>query len=151
GASEPLVESGDVIGALTFDDLRGTHVAFEKRIHKARPHPGQLKTAENLRRMLEGSGIRESHRDCARVQDAYSLRCMPQVHGALRDTLAHCREVMETEVNSAVDNPLVFARPRAIGDRSIGAVMAAEGDVLSSGNFDVEPVASALDVLGILL
>ena len=150
-AAETLVDSADVIGALTLDALRGTDVAFDERIHKARPHPGQLKTAENLRRMLEGSGIRESHRDCARVQDAYSLRCMPQVHGAVRDTLAHCREVMETEVNSAVDNPLVFARPRAIGDRSIGAVMAAEGDILSGGNFHGEPVAFALDFLGIAL
>ena len=151
-AGETLVDSADVIGALTLDALRGTDVAFDERIHKARPHPGQLKTAENLRRMLEGSGIRESHRDCARVQDAYSLRCMPQVHGSVRDTLAHCRKVMETEVNSAVDNPLVFARPRAIGDRSIGAVMAAaEGDILSGGNFHGEPVAFALDFLGIAL
>src|SRR5437870_932516 len=124
--AETLVDSADVIGALTLDALRGTDVAFDERIHKARPHPGQLKTAENLRRMLEGSGIRESHRDCARVQDAYSLRCMPQVHGAVRDTLSHCREVMETEINAAVDNPLVFARPRAIGDRSIGAMLAAD-------------------------
>jgi len=85
------------------------------------------------------------------VQDAYSLRCMPQVHGAVRDTLAHCRDVMETEVNSAVDNPLVFARPRAIGDRSIGAMMAADGDILSGGNFHGEPVAFALDFLGIAL
>src|SRR2546425_2638030 len=150
-AAETLVNSADVIGALTLDALRGTDVAFDERIHKARPHPGQLKTAENLRRMLEGSGIRESHRDCARVQDAYSLRCMPQVHGAVRDTLAHCREVMETEVNSAVDNPLVFPRPRAIGDRSIGAMMAADGDILSGGNFHGEPVAFALDFLGIAL
>src|SRR5438445_8196955 len=151
-AAETLVDSADVIGALTLDALRGTDVAFDERIHKARPHPGQLKTAENLRRMLEGSGIRESHRDCARVQDAYSLRCMPQVHGAVRDTLAHCREVMETEVNSAVDNPLVFPRPRAIGDRSTGTVMAvAEGDILSGGNFHGEPVAFVLDFLGIAL
>src|SRR2546425_11429644 len=150
-AAETLVNSADVIGALTLDALRGPDVAFDERIHRARSHPGQLKTAENLRRMLEGSGIRESHRDCARVQDAYSLRCMPQGHGAVRDTLAHCREVMETEVNSAVDNPLVFARPRAIGDRSIGAMMAADGDILSGGNFHGEPVAFALDFLGIAL
>ncbi len=80
--------------------------AFTRRV----PHPGQLKTAANLRKMLEGSRLRESHLDCERVQDAYSLRCMPQVHGAVRDTLAHCREVMEIEVNSAVDNPLVFLK-----------------------------------------
>src|SRR2546430_1253717 len=151
-AAETLVDTADVIGAMTLDALRGTDVAFDDRIHKARPHSGQIKTAENLRKMLEGSGIRESHRDCARVQDAYSLRCMPQVHGAVRDTLAHCREVMETEVNSAVDNPLVFPRPRAIGDRSTGTVMAvAEGDILSGGNFHGEPVAFVLDFLGIAL
>src|SRR5205809_1930738 len=105
-AADTLVNSADVIGALTLDALRGTDVAFDERIHKARPHPGQLKTAENLRRMLEGSGIRESHRDCARVQDAYSLRCMPQVHGSVRDTLSHSCDAVETEINSAVDNPL---------------------------------------------
>jgi histidine ammonia-lyase len=107
-ASETLIDSADVIGSLTLDALRGTDVAFDERVHRARPHAGQLKTAANLRRMLEGSQIRESHRECGRVQDAYSLRCIPQVHGAVRDTLAHCREVFEIEANSAVDNPLVF-------------------------------------------
>src|SRR3989442_751939 len=107
-AAETLVDSADVIGALTLDALRGTDVAFDERIHKVRPHSGQLTTAAHLRKMLEGSQLRESHRDCARVQDAYSLRCMPQVHGAVRDTLAHCREVMEIEVNSAIDKPLAF-------------------------------------------
>jgi len=151
-AAETLVDSADVIGALSLDALRGTDVAFDERIHKARPHPGQLKTAENLRKILEGSQIRESHRDCARVQDAYSLRCMPQVHGAVRDTLTHCRRVFETEVNSAVDNPLVFAHPRGIGDRSTGTVIGtAEGDILSGGNFHGEPLAFALDFLGIAL
>jgi histidine ammonia-lyase len=142
-AAETLVDSADVIGALTLDALQGTDAAFDERIHRARPHRGQLKTAENLRRMLEGSQIRESHRDCGRVQDAYSLRCMPQVHGAVRDTLAHCREVMETEVNSAVDNPLVFVRnPKQ---------MDGEGEVISGGNFHGEPLAFALDFLGIAL
>ena len=138
-AAEVLVDSADVIGALSLDALRGTDAAFDARIHQVRPHPGQVRTAENLRRLLEGSQIRESHRDCARVQDAYSLRCMPQVHGAVRDTLAHCRRVMETEINSAVDNPLVFA----------GKDM--DGDILSGGNFHGEPVAFALDFLGIAL
>jgi len=151
-AGETLVDSADVIGALTLDALRGTDVAFDERIHQARPHPGQLKTAENLRKVLEGSQIRESHRDCQRVQDAYSLRCIPQVHGAVRDTLAHAREVMETEINSAVDNPLVFARAREVGDRSMGTVLdAPHGDVLSGGNFHGEPVAFALDFLAIAL
>ena len=149
-AAETLVDSADVIGAMTLDALHGTDVAFDARIHQARPHPGQLKTAENLRKLLEGSSIRESHRDCARVQDAYSLRCMPQVHGAVRDTVAHCREVMETETNSAVDNPLVFARV-AQAVRGIGSPEIAQGDILSGGNFHGEPVAFALDFLAIAL
>ncbi len=142
-AAETLMDSADVIGSLTLDALHGTDAAFDERIHRARPHPGQLKTAENLRRMLEGSQIRESHRDCDRVQDAYSLRCMPQVHGAVRDTLTHCREVMETEVNSAVDNPLVFVKNLKQTDGL--------GDVISGGNFHGEPIAFALDFLGIAL
>jgi len=142
-AAETLMDSADVIGSLTLDALHGTDAAFDERIHRARPHPGQLKTAENLRRMLEGSQIRESHRDCDRVQDAYSLRCMPQVHGAVRDTLAHCRQVMETEVNSAVDNPLVFVKNLKQSD--------GQGDVISGGNFHGEPLAFALDFLGIAL
>jgi histidine ammonia-lyase len=142
-AAETLVNSADVIGALTLDALRGTDVAFDERIHKVRPHNGQLTTAANLRKMLEGSQLRESHRDCDRVQDAYSLRCMPQVHGAVRDTLTHCREVMEIEVNSAVDNPLVFVKNPKQAD--------GEGDVLSGGNFHGEPLAFVLDFLGIAL
>jgi histidine ammonia-lyase len=99
--------------------------------------------------MLEGSGIRESHRDCGRVQDAYSLRCMPQVHGAVRDTLDHCRRVLETEFNSAVDNPLVFPAGKKVGRPP--SEQTAEGDVLSGGNFHGEPVAFALDFLAIAL
>ncbi|OLB23625.1 MAG: histidine ammonia-lyase [Acidobacteriales bacterium 13_2_20CM_55_8] len=142
-SAETLVDSADVIGALTLDALRGTDVAFDERIHKVRPHNGQLTTATNLRKMLEGSQLRDSHRDCDRVQDAYSLRCMPQVHGAVRDTLTHCREVMEIEVNSAVDNPLVFVKNPKQAD--------GEGDVLSGGNFHGEPLAFVLDFLGIAL
>ena len=140
-ASETLIDSADVIGALTLDALRGTDVAFDERIHQARPHRGQLTTAANLRKMLEGSEIRHSHADCKRVQDAYSLRCIPQVHGAVRDTLVHCREVFETEINSAVDNPLVFVKD----------AKAAEGDVISGGNFHGQPLAFALDFLAIAL
>jgi histidine ammonia-lyase len=140
-AAETLVDSADVIGGLACDALKGTDTAFDERIHKARPHNGQMKSAANLRHMLEGSQIRESHRECGRVQDAYSLRCIPQVHGAVRDTLAHCREVFEIEANSAVDNPLVFIRdPKNV-----------EGDVISGGNFHGEPIAFALDFLGIAL
>jgi histidine ammonia-lyase len=141
--AETLTDTADVIGSLTLDALHGTDAAFDERIHRARPHPGQLKTAENLRRMLEGSQIRESHRDCDRVQDAYSLRCLPQVHGAVRDTLTHCRQVMETEVNSAVDNPLVFVKNLKQSD--------GQGDVISGGNFHGEPIAFVLDFLGIAL
>jgi histidine ammonia-lyase len=138
-AAETLVDSADVIGGLSCDALKGTDAAFDERIHKARPHSGQIKTAANLRRMLEGSQIRESHRECGRVQDAYSLRCIPQVHGAVRDTLAYCREVFEIEANSAVDNPLVFITGNS------------EGDVISGGNFHGEPLAFALDFLAIAL
>jgi len=140
--AETLADTADVIGALSLDALRGTDVAFDERIHKARPHHGQLRSAANLRKMLEGSQLRESHRDCDRVQDAYSLRCMPQVHGAVRDTLAHCREVMETESNSAVDNPLVFLT---------GLKNEGEADVISGGNFHGQPLAFVLDFLGVAL
>ncbi len=140
-AAETLVDSADVLGGLCCDALKGTDTAFDDRIHKARPHAGQIKTAANLRRMLEGSQIRESHRNCGRVQDAYSLRCIPQVHGAVRDTLAHCRGVFEIEANSAVDNPLVF----------ITDARNSEGDVISGGNFHGEPLAFALDFLCIAL
>jgi histidine ammonia-lyase len=140
-AAETLVDSADALGGLCCDALKGTDVAFDERIHKARPHAGQIKSAANLRRMLDGSEIRESHRSCGRVQDAYSLRCIPQVHGAVRDTLAHCREVFETEANSAVDNPLVFV---ADGKEPVG-------DVISGGNFHGEPLAFALDFLAIAL
>jgi histidine ammonia-lyase len=142
-AAETLVDTADVIGAMVCDALQGTNVAFDERIQKARPHAGQIRTAANLRRLLDQSEIRDSHRDCGRVQDAYSLRCIPQVHGAVRDTLAHCRLIFETETNSAVDNPLVFVKnPRA---------MDGEGDVLSGGNFHGQPLAFALDFLAIAL
>ncbi len=157
-AAEILADTADVIGALSLDALRGTDVAFDQRIHQARPHPGQLKTAANLRKMLEGSRLRESHLDCGRVQDAYSLRCMPQVHGAVRDTLAHCREVMEIEVNSAVDNPLVFVKstPGHVGTgappvRAERSSAESDAEVISGGNFHGQPLAFVLDFLGIAL
>ncbi len=142
-AAETMVDSADVIAALAVDALKGTDAAFDDRIHQARPHAGQIHTAKNLRNLLEGSQIRESHRDCGRVQDAYALRCVPQVHGAVRDTLAHCRSVFETELNSAVDNPLVFPKNKKQPD--------GEGDVISGGNFHGEPLAFALDFLAIVL
>ena len=160
-AAETLVDTADVIGAMTCDALKGTDAAFDDRIHQARPHAGQIHTAKNLRKLLEGSQIRDSHRDCTRVQDAYSLRCMPQVHGAVRDTLAHCRRVFEIETNSAVDNPLVFrAKLPAPATTHVGTAApgrpaergsAEEADVISGGNFHGEPIAFALDFLAISL
>jgi histidine ammonia-lyase len=119
---------------MTLDALQGTDVAFDPRIHAARPHPGQQASARNLRRLLDGSAIRESHRDCGRVQDAYSLRCIPQVHGAVRDALDHVTRVVTIEINAATDNPMVFADT---------------GELLSGGNFHGEPVAMAADILAI--
>src|SRR5216683_2066859 len=152
-AAETLVDTADVLGGLCCDALRGTDTAFDERIHKARPHMGQMRSAANLRRMLEGSQIRESHRECGRVQDAYSLRCIPQVHGAVRDTLAYCREVFETEANSAVDNPLVFVNPEHVGTGAHArpAEQGSASEVLSGGNFHGEPVAFALDFMAIAL
>jgi histidine ammonia-lyase len=158
-AAETLADSADVIGSMTLDALRGTDVAFDERIHRARPHAGQIQSAANLRRMLEGSQIRESHRECGRVQDAYSLRCIPQVHGAVRDTLNNCRSVFEIEANSAVDNPLVFIATAphagtahlATGATARLAEQSSASDVLSGGNFHGEPLAFALDFLAIVL
>ena len=149
--AETLTDTADVIGALTVDALRGTDVAFDERIQAARPHAGQFVSAHNLRLMMEGSEIRESHRQCGKVQDAYSLRCIPQVHGAVRDTIVHCRSVFEVEMNSAVDNPLVFPAAKKVGapKPQIGDPVA--GEILSGGNFHGEPVAFALDFLAIAL
>ncbi len=154
-AAETLADSADVIGAMSLDALRGTDTAFDERIHRARPHAGQQRVARNLRRLLEGSQIRESHRDCARVQDAYSLRCMPQVHGAVRDTLAWCRRIFEVEMNSAVDNPLVFVSGHDFSRAEKAAkkkrTLAPADAILSGGNFHGQPLAFALDFMGIAL
>jgi histidine ammonia-lyase len=133
-AARTLAESADVIAALTLDALRGTPRAFDPRIQEARPHPGQAASAARLRELFEGSEIRQSHLGCGRVQDAYSLRCIPQVHGAVRDTLAEAARVFAIELNSATDNPLVF------GD-----------EILSGGNFHGEPLAFQLDYLAVAL
>jgi histidine ammonia-lyase len=134
--AETLADTADVAAALSLDALKGTPVAFDERIHSLRPFSGQQQSARNLRRLNEGSEIRQSHVDCENVQDAYSLRCTPQVHGAVREALAFVRQVFQTELNAGTDNPLVFAE---------------EGDVLSGGNFHGQPVSLALDVLGIAL
>jgi histidine ammonia-lyase len=123
----------DLAGAMALEALRGTPVAFDERIHQARPHPGQMQAAEHLRTLLRDSEIRESHRtNDPRVQDAYCLRCMPQVHGAARGALQHVREVIEIETGSATDNPLIFS-----------------GEVLSGGNFHGAPLGMALDYAAI--
>ena len=144
--AQTLAATADVLGAISLDALQGTDVAFDERIHQARPHAGQTLVAKHMRTMLEGSALRERHRDCKRVQDAYSLRCIPQVHGAVLDVLDYARQVFETEMNSAVDNPLVFVKKPATGSPR-GA--AAEGEVISGGNFHGQPIAFALDFLAI--
>ena len=138
-----LAQLADVTGAMSLDALKGTPAAFDARIHDARPHAGQIAAAAHLVALLEGSEIRESHREhCSRVQDAYCLRCMPQVHGAVRDVLAHVSGVLETESGSATDNPLVF--PPLSSEVQ-------EYEVLSGGNFHGAPLAYAFDYAAIAL
>jgi histidine ammonia-lyase len=135
--AERLTRIADVAGAMSLEALKGTPVAFDARIHAARPHAGQIAVAQHLRELLAGSEIRESHLvNDPRVQDAYSLRCMPQVHGAVRDVLKHARGVVEIESGSATDNPLVFPE---------------SGDVLSGGNFHGAPLALVFDYAAIAL
>jgi histidine ammonia-lyase len=138
-----LVDTADVATALSLDALRGTPAAFDPRIAAARPHPGAAQTARNIAQLNRGSQIRESHagvdRD-PRVQDAYSLRCTPQVHGAVRDALDQIQHVIEIELNSATDNPLVF-----VGEG------AEEGEIVSGGNFHGQPLAMAADQLAVAL
>ena len=139
-----LVRLADVAGAMSLDALKGTPAAFDPRIHQARPHAGQIAAAAHLIRLMDGSQIRESHRQhCSRVQDAYCLRCMPQVHGAVRDVLAHVTGVLETEAGSATDNPLVF--PQSPAKEENGEA------VLSGGNFHGAPLAYAFDYVSIAL
>ncbi len=135
-----LVRIADLVGAASLDASRGSDAAFDPRIVAARPHPGAAQSASNLRALLKGSAIRESHRGCGRVQDNYALRCMPQVHGAAREAFAHARDVLEREMNSATDNPLVFVR----SGRGAG-----RGDIVSGGNFHGAPVGLVLDYAAI--
>ncbi len=120
----------DLAGAMSLEALKGTARAFDARVVGARPHPGQILVAAGLRAMLSDSPIADSHKDCGKVQDPYSLRCMPQVHGASRDVLAFARQVLEREASSSTDNPLVFVDT---------------GEMISGGNFHGQPVALALD------
>src|SRR4029077_3939216 len=134
---QPRAQAADGAGAMTLEALRDTPAAFDSRLQDARPHPGQKAAAAHLVRLLEGSEIRESHRENdPRVQAPYSIRCMPQVHGAVRGALEHCEQILLIESASATDNPLVFAET---------------GDVVSGGNFHGAPLALALDYAGIAI
>jgi histidine ammonia-lyase len=139
--AERAIRAADVASALTTEVTMGTTVAAHPRLSDVRPHDGHEKTATNVRALTADSEIVESHRNCDRVQDAYSIRCTPQVHGAVRDAVAHLREAVTTELNSATDNPLVFDAER-VDDRASGTEQAA---VLSGGNFHGEPLALPLD------
>lgn len=132
--AQRLLLTADVAAAMSVEALRGSRTAFDPRIHAARPHPGQVASAARIFALTEGSGIAESHVLCDRVQDAYSLRCAAQVHGACADAIDYLRRVLDIELNAGTDNPLVFADDEA---------------VLSGGNFHGEPLALALDVAGI--
>ncbi|MCC6645959.1 MAG: histidine ammonia-lyase [Polyangiaceae bacterium] len=133
-AAERLATVADISGAMSLEANKGSARPFDERIVGLRPHPGALATARNLRALLADSAIMESHRDCARVQDAYSFRCMPQVHGASRDALAWAHAVLLTEINSVTDNPLVFLDDEGAAD------------LVSGGNFHGQPLAFALDL-----
>ena len=148
-----LTATADLAGAMSLEALKGTPVAFDERIHNARPHHGQMASAANLSAILEDSEIRQSHiapSDDPRVQDAYCLRCMPQVHGAVRDVLIHVARILETESGSATDNPLVFVDDKTEG-RSDMRKAAAPPQVVSGGNFHGAPLAYAFDYAAIAL
>ncbi len=123
----------DIAAAMSLEVLMGSRTEFNERIHQVRPHPGQADAAANMERLVQNSEIITSHKDCGRVQDAYTLRCSPQVHGATKDAIRYCRQVIETEMNASTNNPLIFAEDQ---------------DFLLGGNFHGQPVALALDFLG---
>ncbi|GAA0463278.1 histidine ammonia-lyase [Halococcus dombrowskii] len=139
--AERALRGADVAGALTTEVSMGTTAACDPAIQDVRPHAGQATSARNVRTLTADSEIVESHRNCDRVQDAYSIRCLPQVHGAARDAIAHLREAVEIELNSATDNPLVFPGS-AVDDRASGTENVG---VLSGGNFHGAPLALRLD------
>ncbi len=130
--AERLLAAADIIGAMSLEAFLGTDRVFDRRLNALRPHPGQARVADNLRALLRGSQIMESHRECGRVQDPYSYRCIPVVHGAVRDAARHARGVIETEAISVTDNPLVFPD---------------DGEFLTGGNFHGQPIALACDLL----
>ena len=139
--AERALRAADAAGALTTEVTMSTTANCDPAIHEVRPHAGQAASARNVKRLTADSEVVESHRNCDRVQDAYSIRCLPQVHGAVRDALAHLREAVEVELNSATDNPLVFDGDR-VNSRASGTDRAA---VVSGGNFHGEPLALRLD------
>lgn len=134
--AETLADLADVAGAMTLEGLLGSHKPFIPEIHDVRAHPGQKACAAHLRRILVGSELVETHVNCSKVQDPYSLRCMPQVHGAAREGLSFARRILEVEVNSATDNPLVFTETERI---------------VSGGNFHGQPISLAMDVVAMAL
>lgn len=134
--AERLVRLADVAGAMTLEALRGSQIPFDERLQAVRPHPGQAVCARNLRSLLRDSEVMISHRDCGKIQDSYTLRCIPQVHGAVREVLAFAQATVTRELNAATDNPLVFPE---------------SGDILSGGNFHGHPVALPLDALAVAL
>ena len=134
--AEKLAKIADIAGALTLEALLGSLSPFADDIQRVRPHPGQTESARNVRNLVRGSPLWKSHRGKGKVQDPYSIRCIPQVHGAIRDTLRFVRRTLEIEANSATENPLIFPEKKAI---------------LSGGNFHGEPIALAMDFLGIAI
>jgi histidine ammonia-lyase len=129
-----LMKVADIIGAMSLEALKGTPTAFEEKIHQLRGLPGQIQVAANLRKLLNGSHIVASHRNCSKIQDAYSLRCMPQVHGTVRDSVKHIESILAIEINSVTDNPIIFLE---------------EKQILSGGNFHAQPISMAGDILAI--
>ena len=127
-----LAKTADIACAMSLEVLMGTNAEFDRRIHQVRPHPGQIAAADNMFRITQNSEIMSSHKDCSRVQDAYTLRCSPQIHGASKGAIAHVTGVLEIEINSTTTNPLIFAE---------------QGDFLLGGNFHGQPVALASDYL----
>src|SRR5262245_16426237 len=135
GKATRFVKVCDLVAAMSLEALQGSARPFDERIQAARPHPGQVAVAGNMRKLLANSQIMESHKNCGKVQDPYSLRCVPQVHGASRDALAYATGVVDTEINGVTDNPLVFEN----------------GDIVSGGNFHGQPLALALDLAAMAL
>jgi len=131
-----LCKTGDISAAMSTEALLGTDTSFQPEIHMARPHPGQIESAENLFKFCQGSSIIDSHKGCKKVQDSYSLRCIPQVHGAVRGVITYVKSVIDIELNSTTDNPLIFYE---------------EGKIYSGGNFHGEPLAFAMDFLSIVM